>query len=129
VLKLILALLLTVASVNASAEWQSIYSDDNFSIYADTSTIMRNGDVATMWTLLDFKADDTTPAANQSQSEKTRKEFDCRKRKFRQLQTALYSGHMGTGTTLNSNDRVADWMKYQNGSLNEIEWRTACGRN
>lgn len=128
-LKLILAVLLSVASISASADWQSIYSDDNFSIYADSSTIIRNGDLATMWTLLDFKAGDTTPVANQSQSEKTRKEFDCRKRKFRQLQTALYSGHMGAGTTLNSNDRVADWMKFQNGSLNEIEWHTACGKD
>ena len=128
-LKLILALLLTVASVNANAEWQSLYSDDNFSIYADSSTLTRNGDLATMWTLYDFKVADNIPAGNQSQSEKTQKEYNCKKREFRQLRTALYSGNMGKGTVLSDNQRVAEWMTFQKGSLNELEWQAACGKD
>jgi hypothetical protein len=127
--RIILLLLLSVVSFGAKADWQSIYSDDNFAIYADTSTITRDGDIATMWTLYDFKVAETLPTSKPSQSEKTRKEFNCKKRIFRQLHTALYTGNMGTGTAISNDDRVANWMKFQKGSLNEIEWKTACGKD
>jgi hypothetical protein len=127
--KPVLALPLIAVSMSAMADWQSIYSDENFSIYADPAAITRNGELATMWTLYDFKVAETLPTSNPSQSEKTQKEFDCRKRKFRQLHTALYSGSMGKGNTISSNDQTADWMTFQKGSLNEIEWKTACGKD
>ena len=128
-LKLVLALLLTVVSMSAQAEWHSIYSDDNFSIYADSSTITRSGDLVKMWSLYDFKVAEAIPTSNPSQSQKTQKEFDCRTRKFRQLHMILFSGNMGKGNAITTNDQTADWMPFQRGSLNEIEWQTACGKN
>ncbi len=125
--KVILILMLAVVSISAKAEWVNIYSDENFSIFADPSTISKNGNLVKMESLYDFKAAQAITTRNPSRSETWQKEFDCQVKKFRPLHMTLYPENMGKGTAIRINDEVGNWTPIQNDSLNEIEWKIACG--
>ncbi len=127
-LKVILILTMAVVSLSAEAEWVNIYSDENFSIFSDASSISKNGNLATMRSLYDFKVPPAITANVQAQSETWQKEFDCQIKKFRPLHMALYSENMGKGTAFRINDEVGSWTPIQVASLNEIEWKIACDK-
>lgn len=124
----ILFLLLAVVSISAKADWVNLYSDENFSIFADPTTISKNGNLAKMRSLYDFKAAQAITTSNPAQSETWQKEFDCQIKKFRPLHMTLYSENMGKGTAIRINDEVGTWTPIQAESLNEIEWKMACGK-
>ena len=126
--KVILILLLSVVSLNAKADWVNIYSDENYSVFADTSTISKNGNLARMRSLYDFKATQAITTSKPSQSETWQKEFDCQLKKFRPLHMTLYAENMGKGSAIRVNDETGDWTPILIESLNEIEWKTACGK-
>lgn len=125
-LKLILILSMAVVSLGAEAEWMNIYSDENFSIFSDTSSINKKGNLVTMRSLYDFKVPPAITSDVQAQSETWQKEFDCQIKKFRPLHMALYAENMGKGTAFRINDEVGNWTPIQLASLNEIEWKIAC---
>ena len=127
--KFILILSMSVVSLSAEAEWMNIYSDENFSIFADTSSISKNGNMVTMRSMYDFKVPPAITTDKQAQSETWQKEFDCQAKKFRPLHMALYSQNMGNGTAFRVSDEIGGWTPIQVASLNEIEWKIACGRN
>lgn len=127
--KVILILSVLAVSQSADAEWMNIYSDENFSIFADTSSIGKNGNMVTMRSMYDFKVPPAITTDKQAQSETWQKEFDCQAKKFRPLHMALYSQNMGKGTAFRVNDEIGGWTPIQVASLNEIEWKVACGRN
>ena len=126
--KVILFLFLATASLVAKADWSNIYSDENFSIFADTSTISKNGNLVKMWSLYDFKAAQVIATSKESQSETWQKEFDCQLKKFRPLHMTLFPENMGKGTAIRINDEVGNWTPIQTDSLNEIEWKVSCGK-
>jgi hypothetical protein len=126
--KVILVLLLAVVSMGAKAEWVNIYSDENFSVFADPSTISKNGNLVKMKSLYDFKAAQAIATSNPSQSETWQKEFDCQIKQYRPLHMALYTENMGKGTAIRISDEVGNWTPILTESLNEIEWKTACGK-
>lgn len=126
-LKIILILSMTVISIDAEAEWMNIYSDENFSIFSDASSISKKGDQVTMRSLYDFKVPPAITTGVQAQSETWEKEFDCQIKKFRPLHMALFAENMGKGTAFRSSDEVGKWTPIQVASLNEIEWKVACG--
>jgi hypothetical protein len=51
-----LAIFLLLLSSPAWAGWKSVGEDDTVTTYADSATIARKGNTATMWSLLDYKA-------------------------------------------------------------------------
>lgn len=126
--KVILILLLATVSHGAKADWMNIYSDENYAVFADTSTISKIGNLAKMRSLYDFKATQAITTSKPSQSETWQKEFDCQLKKFRPLHMTLYAENMGKGSALRVNDEIGNWTPIQVESLNEIEWKTACGK-
>jgi len=127
--KFILVLSMVALSPSAEAEWMNIYSDENFSIFADTSSISKEGNMATMRSMYDFKVPPAIITDKQAQSETWQKEFDCQTKKFRPLHMALFLENMGKGTAFRVNDEIGSWTPIQVASLNEIEWKVACRRN
>jgi len=53
--KSILAMLLVAASGSAGAEWTQVGTSDTSTVYADPATISKDGNIAKMWHLLDFR--------------------------------------------------------------------------
>ncbi len=127
--KLFLILSMSIVSLGAKAEWMNIYSDENFSIFSDTSSISKEGNMVTMRSMYDFKVPPAITTDKQAQSETWQKEFDCQSKKFRPLRMALYLENMGKGNPFRVNDEIGSWTPIQVASLNEIEWKAACRRN
>jgi hypothetical protein len=126
--RIILMLLLVVVSKNTMAEWVNIYSDENFAIYTDPSTINKNGTIVKMWSLYDYKVAQVLPKIPPALSETSQKEYDCAEKKYRQLYLTIHAENMGKGTTVRNNDEVGNWSPFQPDSLNEMEWKIACGK-
>lgn len=122
--------LLLVSAGGAQAEWTRVGVSskvtDAFTLYVDPATIQRNGKLATMWDLQDFKAAQFVDGQTYL-SEKTQIEFDCEARQARVLATIDLSGQMATGEIVYSDGDKSDWTAVAANTLGEIEWKAACG--
>lgn len=125
--RLLLGLMLLLAATAASAEWTDVGDSDEFIQYVDRATIRRNGNFVKMWDLKDYKS--TQTAAGESfLSTKSQQEYDCKEEKRRLLAFAWFSGQMGNGKVVFSNNDPAKWAPVQPGSIGETLWKIACGK-
>ena len=123
--KVILMMLLAVASNSAMAEWVNVGSNENVSIYVDPTTIQRAGNMAKMWHLFDFKyvkEDMGEPYL----STREQNEYDCKEEKYRRRATSQHSKNMGSGKVVYSDSYTAKWKPVPPDSGIEIMWKFAC---
>jgi len=95
--------------------------------YVDKTTIRRSGDTATMWSLTDI----VTPEAIDGRpylSQKSRYEYDCKDNHVRSTATSRYTGNMGSGNLVASDDQVGQWMAAAPYSLLDYMLKVACGK-
>lgn len=123
--KVILMMLLTVVSNSAMAELVNVGSNENTSIYVDTATIRRAGNLATMWHLTDFRI------ANKDMGEaylstRDQFEYDCKEPKSRRRASSQHSSNMGKGTVVYSDTYTSKWKPVPPDSGVEILWKFAC---
>jgi hypothetical protein len=126
-MKYLLVLVILVASP-AYAEWTPISSNDEFTTYVDGATIRRNGNLAKMWPLIDYK---TVKKSNYDSylSSKMQMEYDCKEEKSRMLALSWFSGQMGNGTVVYNNGAVeGKWSPISPDSIGEELWKIACGK-
>ena len=137
--KVVLMLLLAVASSSEAADWadwvvdKSNWPDWNvvdrgeaIVIYADVKTIRRAGNVAQMWNLFDFKAARQLGGGRQAQSFRKEQEYDCGKQQARTLYISWHSGHMGEGERIGSDATPGSWQPVLQGTSLERLWKIAC---
>jgi hypothetical protein len=127
--KLVLILMLAIASTSAMAEWTKVdllSLKDGITHYVDLTTIIKAGNKAKMWQLNDNESAKTRVGRL---SMKTQKEYDCGEEKIRTLTRTLFSGNMGTGVVrYSSGDRKpSNWSPVEPGSSVEVFWKIACG--
>lgn len=125
-LPLVFALL---GSASARAEWTRLGNTaketDAYVLYIDSATIQRNGDMARMWDLQDFKQ--TQSSGDQAyRSEKSELEFDYKERRARVLSIIDFVGPMATGGIASSDGVASDWSPVKPRTMGEVEWSTAC---
>ena len=118
-------MLLTAVSNSARAELVNVGSNENTSIYVDTSTIRRTGNLATMWHLTDFKI------ANKDMGEaylstRDQFEYDCKEAKSRRRASSQHSKNMGNGKIVYSDTYTSKWKPVPPDSGIEILWKFAC---
>ena len=123
--KIILMLLLTVASKGAMAEWVNVGSNENTDIYVDTATIQRAGSMATMWHLIDFKTVHKD-MGEKYLSMKEQNEYDCKEAKSRRRASTQHSENMGKGKVVYSDSYTTKWKPVPPDSGAEILWKFAC---
>lgn len=101
--------LLTVPN-NSQAEWREVGKDAAHATttYADPASIRRSGSTATLLHLYDFKTPQTA-AGKQFSSLKQQREFDCKKKITRSLQTSAFAGNMGGGSIIANEPGASDW--------------------
>ena len=98
---ILMVLLLAVVSINAHAEWIAIGINDSGNVYADPSTITKEGNQIKIWTLVDYKMPRVIGKLNPFMSMKILTEFDCKEKQSRGVSFFAYSGNMGSGKAEN----------------------------
>ena len=119
-----MALILTLLTANASAEWQSIGETATETAYVDAANI-QHGKHSTMWGLFDLKAPRTLGDTSYL-SMKIQREYSCHNKKSRIIARSAHSGNMGAGEIIYSNNTPDKWAVVQPDSAEEALWNIAC---
>jgi hypothetical protein len=93
---------LTCLCSSASGEWARISYNESSSVYVDKSTKKRDGDLATVWVLVDFNTLQNPNGKARFRSMSSLAEMDCIRRFSRAIYTDIYSGQMGNGAIVKS---------------------------
>ncbi len=127
-------------------EWVAVEKDYLFperqTVYVDPDTIRREGNLVTLWQLIDFKWMQGKGAVinpyrfgrlNRFRlvphgffSTKTHKQFDCEENRVRLLAFTEFSHHMGTGRRNNGYFDQDNWLPVEPESVNHSLWEVAC---
>ena len=126
--RLLLFILLFLNVGPAFADWMSLgESDSGTTVYADPTTILREGDLVKMWVLFDFKTVRTKEGISYS-SAKAHMEYDCADQRYEGLAVMYYPGNMGNGNVLDRSSGKGKWLRISPGSLDQSLWKLACGK-
>jgi hypothetical protein len=125
--------LLFLSNVPAYAEWMVVEKDYLLpglqTVYVDPEAIRREGNVVTMWQLIDFKWMQGNPRGpTRFLSTKTQKQFDCAEKRFRLLAYTEFSGGMGTGIPRDGYVDKDNWLPVEAESSSHALWEMACGK-
>ena len=130
---------LFLGTVPAYAEWQAVEKDylrpGLQTVYVDPDSIRREGNLVTIWQLIDF----TWMQGNQGIgplgfgphrffSTKTHKQFDCAEKRLRLLAFTEFSHHMGTGIAANGYVDKDNWLPVEAESMSYALWEVACNK-
>ena len=119
------ACLLLLVSGTAWAEWKNVGEDGAAAVYADPATIVRNGNTAKLWSLLDYKDFQRMVEVGYF-SQKTLVEYDCAERRARGLSLSLHAEHMGEGKMIYEDTSPREWSPVPAQSITETLWTIAC---
>ncbi len=131
--------LLFVSSFSAYAEWVAVEKDyllpGRQTVYVDPDTIRREGNLVTMWQLIDFKWMQGNQGIgppgfgpHRFFSTKTRKQFDCAEKRLRLLAFTEFSHPMGTGIPADGYVDKGNWLPVEPDSINHALWEVVCGK-
>lgn len=127
---LLVALMLVLVSIEAMAEWVNVgdASNNSLTVYINSATIRRNGNMVKMWTLLDYKTAEVTAKGIPFLSSKSQKEYDCKEERVRGIALVFTSGNMGQGDVIFDDNYVDNWVSISPDSVGERLWKIACGK-
>lgn len=126
--KLLLAMLLTIVSTLAMAEWTAIGGENDITFYVDKTSISKKGDMAKILKLHDFKSTQNK-SFGMFLSSASYKEYDCAKKMFNTLAENYYSENMMKGKLVHASvyeDKKWDYILP--GSASEAGYAVACGK-
>ena len=127
--KIIIALLLSVVSSNAVAKWVEVNRNKYATGYANPDTIVNDGNIATMWSLVDCKTITRFIGGAPFMSIKSQEEFDCKGKKLRTVVYTLHSGKMGEGKVVFTDSNPSRWVSALPENGMEKFLKIACGHN
>jgi hypothetical protein len=126
--RLLLITLLMLSGGPAFADWMSLgESDSGTTVYADPTTMRREGDLVKMEVLFDFKTVRTKEGVSYL-SAKAHMEYDCAVQRYEGLAVMYFSGNMGNGNLLDRSSGKGKWLRISPGSLDQSLWKLACGK-
>jgi hypothetical protein len=118
------------AQAPKAGEWVAVANTDDgvITVYANQSTIRKEGNIVNIWALDDFKKAEQLSSNKQLLSLKIQYEYDCKEEQMRRLYATMLSGNMGRGNVVDSSPIHEGWQLVQPDSLNERLWKFACGK-
>ncbi len=124
--------LLMLSGTPACAEWVTVEKDYLLpglrTVYVDSETIQRDGNLVTLWQLIDFKWMQGSPRGpTRFLSTTTHKQFECAERRLRLLAFTEYSNRMGTGMPAGGYVDKNKWLPVEPESINQALWEVHCG--
>jgi len=134
-----LSTLLFLGTVPAYAEWVALDKDylspGLQTVYIDPDSIRREGNMVTMWQLIDFKWMQGNAGLgrlgfgpHRFLSTKTHKQFDCVEKRLRLLAYMEFLRHMGTDRRNNGYVDKDNWLPIEPDSINQALWEVVCGK-
>lgn len=119
--------LLALAGGNAVAAWVSLGDVGNAELFVDRSTLVRKGDLVTLWSVSALK---TPGAANGVAyvSLKRQDEFDCAGSRMRGALISAHPKPLGEGPAVVSEKGNGAWASVAPQSPGEMLWKIACGK-
>lgn len=127
-IKLLLALAITLISTGAMAEWTKVGESNlsgGYTAYAELTSLTRAGGRAKMWALFDYHTVQSSSGVEYL-SERIRREYDCKQKQMRKLAYKFYSWNMEGGELIRSYNQPQKWVPVPPDSVDEAEWRVAC---
>ena len=118
----IFATLLVFAAAPAYATLFQLDDNEKEVAYAETNTIRKSGDIATMWSLYDLKSPKIL-AKKPYHSTMFQMEFQCKKARVRLRGMKFFSGKMGKGEVIYKESFTDIWTPITDV---EPEWHFAC---
>lgn len=94
--RLLFFVAMLVLSSNAMAGWEQVGENDDETHYIISSSIKKNGNMAKMWSLTDYKTPHSLDAGVYL-SLKKYNEYDCKNNQYRMLSAVAIDGNMGKG--------------------------------
>ena len=98
-----------------------------YTVYVNTESIHRNGNIVTLWALFDYKSIQSI-VGGPWLSSKTRREYNCVDERVRLLGYITFTGNMGSGEAVYSNSTQSAWEPMAHDSLDRKLWDVACNR-
>lgn len=129
----LLITLLVLSSVPTYAAWVAVEKDYLLpglqTVYVDPDTIHREGNLVTMWQLIDFKWMQGNPRGpTRFLSTKTQKQFDCVEKRLRLLAFTEFSRGMGTGIPRDGYVDKDNWLPVEAESISYALWEMVCDK-
>ena len=128
-----LIIFLSLSSIPAYAEWVAVEKDYLLpglqTVYVDPESIRREGNLVTIWQLIDFKWMQGNPRGpHRFLSTKTHKQFDCVGKHVRLLAFTEFSRGMGTGMLRDGYVDQDNWLPVEAESMSHALGEAACGK-
>ena len=125
---------LLLSAVPANAEWVAVEKDYLLpglqTLYVEPDSIRREGNLVTLWQLLDFKwMQGSARGPARFLSTKTHKQFDCTEKRLRLLAFTEFLRPMGTGISADGYVDKDKWLPVELESINQALWEVVCGRS
>lgn len=125
-------LLLVLSPSLVFAEWvvveRDYFSPGLQTIYVDPTSLQRDGNLATISQLIDYKwMQGNYVGTPRFLSTTARKQFDCTGRRVRSLTFTEYYGHMATGVAMSAYVANNQWLPIELQTLNHALFEIACG--
>jgi len=110
------------------SRWTEVSADNGiFAAYADRSTIRRDGAMARMQGLYDFRRGDFTPQGFPFHSTLVDREYDCSASRVRLLAYEDRAQRFGEGPVVGSDRSSRRWEAIAQGSVDAAFFSVACG--
>jgi hypothetical protein len=118
-------LVFVLVAVPAWAAWSKVAEDERTVTFADAASVQRSGGLATMSSLVDYKAFQRMVEVGYF-SQKAEAEYDCRQKQVRSLNVFLHEERMGAGKVIYEDTSPHDWEPVQPDTPAEALWQVAC---
>jgi Surface-adhesin protein E len=120
-----LVVLLVFASSEAAADWTFLYAADDANWYVDLALGRKRGTMAKVWTLQQYGSAQPLHS-NAYWSSKLQAEIRCHSRQWRVFYFSGYSGRMGEGEQLYSQQVAGAWKDVQAGTVSDALYQSGC---
>jgi len=111
------------------AAWELVSGDDSakLTVYVDRDTIRRNGNLAMMWQMYDYKTVQTV-AGDSLLSIQRYNEYDCTGARTRVLTYTWFSSNMGRGRVVYKTAEEQPWASIVPRSIDQTLLKVACSK-
>lgn len=121
-MRLVLSLLLALAAAPARADWVKVVESAEGILYFDPTTISKDGDRRSVWTIQDLKQ----RHKDGELSRRVLREYDCKEDRRRALSFSTHADPMGNGKTLYSQTDPSKWRYNAPGTTGDAISKIVC---
>jgi hypothetical protein len=107
--------------------WKQIFENNQTVYYVSAADVVQTGE-SNAESLMEFKIPQVVGSA-QVWSVVSHMKLNCDQKQVVTIDNTFYARRMGTGTVIQSQNVNDNWHQPEPGSLGELIWSTACGKN